>query len=98
MAREQARRPFLFDDELRTALEQIRAAPHTGSAYVARLGREHRRMLLPGTRFHVYSGSQHQSSFESSRSGVLCEAVDRASRLPRSSRGIGVGDSGVLAI
>jgi plasmid stabilization system protein ParE len=45
---------FLFDDELRAALEQIRAAPQTGSVYVAQPGREHRRMLLPGTRFHVY--------------------------------------------
>jgi plasmid stabilization system protein ParE len=45
---------FLFDDELRAALEQIRAAPQTGSVYVVQPGREHRRMLLPGTRFHIY--------------------------------------------
>jgi plasmid stabilization system protein ParE len=45
---------MLFDDELRAALEQIRAAPHAGSLYVAQPGREHRRVLLPVTRVHVY--------------------------------------------
>jgi plasmid stabilization system protein ParE len=45
---------FLFDDELRAALEQIRTSPELGVAYHAMQGREHRRVLLTKTRYHVY--------------------------------------------
>ncbi len=45
---------MLFDEELRHALERIRAAPQLGSAYEAVRGREHRRVLMPETRCHVY--------------------------------------------
>jgi plasmid stabilization system protein ParE len=45
---------FLFDEELRAVLEQIRTAPGLGSVYVAMKGREHRRVLMPRTRHHVY--------------------------------------------
>jgi plasmid stabilization system protein ParE len=51
-SRPQAR--LLFDEELRSALEQIEAAPQAGSLYDARSGREHRRVLMQVTRFHVY--------------------------------------------
>ena len=44
----------LFDEELRRALDQIRTAPQLGSAYEAMPGREHRRVLMPETRHHVY--------------------------------------------
>ena len=44
----------LFDEELRAAIEQIRTAPQLGSVYHAMRGREHRRVLLPQTRYHVY--------------------------------------------
>jgi plasmid stabilization system protein ParE len=44
----------LFLDELRRALDQIRAAPQLGSAYEVVRGREHRRVLMPVTRHHVY--------------------------------------------
>ncbi len=45
---------MLFDEELRRALDQIRTAPQLGSAYEAMPGREHRRVLMPETRYHVY--------------------------------------------
>lgn len=45
---------LLFDEELRAALEQIKAAPQAGSLYDAHSGREHRRVLMPTTRFHLY--------------------------------------------
>ncbi len=45
---------LLFDEELRDALDRIRAAPLSGSAYEATPGREHRRVLMPETRHHVY--------------------------------------------
>ncbi len=45
---------MLFDDELRRALDQIRTAPQLGSAYGAMRGHEHRRVLMPETRHHVY--------------------------------------------
>lgn len=45
---------MLFDEELRRALDQIRAAPQLGSAYEVMPGREHRRLLMPETRYHVY--------------------------------------------
>ena len=46
---------MLFDLELRAALDQLRVAPRVGSAYhdvVA--GQEHRRILMPRTRDHLY--------------------------------------------
>jgi len=45
---------MLFEQELRHALDQIRTAPKLGSAYEAMRGREHRRVLMPETRYHVY--------------------------------------------
>jgi plasmid stabilization system protein ParE len=36
----------LFDDELRAALDQIRATPHLGSAYHVVAGQEHRGISL----------------------------------------------------
>jgi plasmid stabilization system protein ParE len=45
---------MLFDEELRRALDQIRTAPQLGSAYEVVPGREHRRVLMPETRYHVY--------------------------------------------
>jgi plasmid stabilization system protein ParE len=45
---------LLFDEELRAALDQIRSAPALGSAYLAMAGHEHRRVLMPRTRYHVY--------------------------------------------
>ncbi len=45
---------MLFDEELHRALDQIRAAPQLGSSYEAMPGREHRRVLMPETRHHVY--------------------------------------------
>jgi plasmid stabilization system protein ParE len=45
---------LLFEEELRDALDRIRATPLSGSAYQATPGREHRRMLMPETRYHVY--------------------------------------------
>jgi plasmid stabilization system protein ParE len=45
---------MLFEEELRHALELIRTMPWLGSAYQAMPGREHRRMLMPKTRCHVY--------------------------------------------
>lgn len=44
----------LFERELRAVLDQIRSAPNSGSLYQALHGREHRRALMPVTRFHVY--------------------------------------------
>lgn len=46
--------PDRFEEELREALERIKAFPKLGSAYQAMAGREHRRMLMPVTRYHVY--------------------------------------------
>jgi plasmid stabilization system protein ParE len=43
-----------FEEELREALDRIRAAPLSGSAYEVIPGREHRRVLMPETRYHVY--------------------------------------------
>jgi plasmid stabilization system protein ParE len=45
---------MVFDEELRAALDQIRTAPQLGSAYQIMPGREHRRVLMPETRYHVY--------------------------------------------
>ena len=45
---------MLFDEELRAALDQIRTAPHLGSTYQVVAGQEHRRLLMPRTRYHVY--------------------------------------------
>ena len=45
---------MLFDLELRAALDQLRAAPHVGSAYHVVAGQEHRRILMPRTRYHLY--------------------------------------------
>ncbi|HKY37725.1 MAG TPA: type II toxin-antitoxin system RelE/ParE family toxin [Polyangiaceae bacterium] len=45
---------FLFDDELRVVLNQIRTAPQLGTAYVAMASSEHLRVLMPRTRHHVY--------------------------------------------
>jgi plasmid stabilization system protein ParE len=44
----------LFDEELRAALDQIRTAPQLGSAYHVVGGQEHRRLLMPRTRYHLY--------------------------------------------
>lgn len=44
----------LFDGELRIALDQIRAAPRLGCTYLVAEGHEHRRLLMPRTRHHVY--------------------------------------------
>ena len=44
----------LFDDELRVALDQIRFSPAIGIVYQATSGREHRRVLMPSTRYHLY--------------------------------------------
>ncbi|MGB8932952.1 MAG: type II toxin-antitoxin system RelE/ParE family toxin [Anaeromyxobacteraceae bacterium] len=44
----------LFEAELREALDQIRTFPQLGSAYEAMPGREHRRLLMPETRYHLY--------------------------------------------
>lgn len=44
----------LFEKELREALERIKAFPQLGSAYQAMAGLEHRRLLMPETRYHVY--------------------------------------------
>ena len=45
---------MLFNEELRAALDQIRTAPQLGSAYQVVAGQEHRRLLMPRTRYHVY--------------------------------------------
>ena len=45
---------LLFEQELGAAIDQIKAAPLLGSLYNAQGGREHRRVLMPTTRFHVY--------------------------------------------
>lgn len=45
---------MLFDEELRAALDQIRTAPQLGSAYQVVGRQEHRRLLMPRTRYHVY--------------------------------------------
>lgn len=45
---------MLFAEELRNALDLIRTTPWLGSAYQAMRGREHRRVLMPKTRYHVY--------------------------------------------
>jgi plasmid stabilization system protein ParE len=45
---------MLFDEELQVALDQIRTAPHLGSAYHVVRGQEHRRLLMPRTHYHVY--------------------------------------------
>jgi plasmid stabilization system protein ParE len=46
--------PALFEEELRMALDRIRAAPALGSRYDIVPGREHRRVLMPVSRHHVY--------------------------------------------
>jgi len=46
--------PLLFEDELRRALDQIRAAPNLGGAFTSRSGLEYRRVLMQETRTHVY--------------------------------------------
>ena len=46
--------PGLFDEELRAALDQIRTTPLLGSVYEVVRGQEHRRLLMPRTRYHVY--------------------------------------------
>ncbi len=46
--------PTLFEEELRAALDQIRTAPLLGSVYEVIRGQEHRRLLMPRTRHHVY--------------------------------------------
>jgi plasmid stabilization system protein ParE len=46
--------PHLFEDELHGVLLAIKAAPHYGNLYSVQPGREHRRVLMPATRFHVY--------------------------------------------
>jgi hypothetical protein len=46
--------PQLFEIELRNALDTIRSAPHLGSVYQVENGREHRRVLMPESRYHVY--------------------------------------------
>jgi len=46
--------PGPFEDELRTAFDLIRAAPALGSRYDILPGREHRRVLMPVSRHHVY--------------------------------------------
>jgi plasmid stabilization system protein ParE len=45
---------MLFERELRAALDQIRSAPELGSIYRAMGAIDHRRVLMPGTRYHVY--------------------------------------------
>ena len=45
---------MLFEEELGHALDQIRSAPHLGSSFKAKSGREYRRVLMPVTRHHVY--------------------------------------------
>jgi plasmid stabilization system protein ParE len=45
---------MLFDEELRIALEQIRTTPQIGSSYQVVSEQEHRRLLMPQTRYHVY--------------------------------------------
>ena len=45
---------MLFEEELLDALDRIRAAPLSGNAYQAMPGREHRRVLMPESRCHVY--------------------------------------------
>ena len=44
----------LFEEELRAVLDQIGTTPRIGSSYEAMPGREHRRLLMPQTRYHVY--------------------------------------------
>ena len=44
----------LFIDELEAAFELIRAAPEIGRLYRRGTGRQVRRVLLSGTRYHVY--------------------------------------------
>lgn len=46
--------PTLFEDELRESLAAIARAPELGSVYRVVRGREHRRVLMPRTRHHVY--------------------------------------------
>jgi hypothetical protein len=48
------RAPFLFDEELRAALDQIRFSPEAGMLYRLLPAREYRRVLMPRTRYHVY--------------------------------------------
>ena len=45
---------FLFDEELRVVLRQIRITPEIGTGYHAMQGREHRRVLMTKTLYHVY--------------------------------------------
>ena len=45
---------MLFEKELLDALDRIRVAPLSGNAYLAIPGREHRRVLMPESRYHVY--------------------------------------------
>lgn len=46
--------PDLFEQDLARALEQIRTAPGLGAIYEATPRREHRRIPMPRTRYHVY--------------------------------------------
>lgn len=46
--------PDLFERELVKALDQIRTAPRSGTMFLARSGREYRRLLLPSTQYYVY--------------------------------------------
>jgi hypothetical protein len=47
--------PDLFERELIRTLEQIEAAPHSGTLYrTAKSGREYRRVLMPATRYYMY--------------------------------------------
>jgi plasmid stabilization system protein ParE len=44
----------LFEDELADSLDRLREAPEVGVVYRAVSGREHRRLFMKATRFHVY--------------------------------------------
>jgi plasmid stabilization system protein ParE len=46
--------PWLFDEELEKALDQIRTVPELSVRYQAMSGREHRRVLMLKTDYHVY--------------------------------------------
>lgn len=52
--RERPAAPQLFEDELRVALDLLRAEPEAGSTYPSRYGRPYRRLLLSRSRHHVY--------------------------------------------
>ncbi len=46
--------PGLFAEELADALKLIRTAPALSTPFGAMNGREHRRVLMPKTEYHVY--------------------------------------------